>query len=296
MSRNVCWNRLGRSGRALWLVPLLCLGVLGGCEPDGQDEGASPGVMEGEGSSETNTNAEGVFGAAIPPGLLSEVIITPRARGAGGACGDGTLDDGESCDPGLHVCCRADCEGAAEAGTSCRAAADACDVEETCDGSAFDCPADAVADPTTECRAASDDCDVAESCDGEGKACPEDRVALSDAVCRPAAEGRLCDAVELCDGESKSCKKLLHRILPVWETPASTFPYVRKSPAALGHGALNYSTVPGCGFTRTSGIGTATTTDPDASMTAALQKTPDWVDSMLTTPELISRTLRLVAA
>ena len=48
-----------------------------------------------------------------------------------------------------------------------------------------------------------------------------------------------------------------------------------------------YSTVPGCGFTRTNGIGTVMSSAADASITDALQNTADCVDSILTSPELI---------
>ncbi|HEY3354648.1 MAG TPA: kelch repeat-containing protein [Polyangia bacterium] len=94
------------------------------------------------------------------------------------SCGDGVVDAGEQCDQGASngrpgSCCTATCTLAA-AGTVCRAAAGACDVAETCNGSAPTCPADGFLLATTVCRAAAGPCDVAEKCTGTAAACPAD--------------------------------------------------------------------------------------------------------------------------
>jgi hypothetical protein len=119
------------------------------------------------------------------------------------------------------------------AGTVCRAAAGACDVAETCNGTAFTCPSDGFLSSTTTCRAAAGECDVAENCTGTTASCPADvkkasGTACTDdgnacttdkcdgtnvtcqhaagnagAVCRPAAGG--CDVAETCTGTSTAC-------------------------------------------------------------------------------------------
>jgi hypothetical protein len=104
------------------------------------------------------------------------------------------------------------CDGAADdcpadavqpSGTSCRAAADVCDVAETCDGTATACPTDGFRPATDQCRASAGDCDVAELCSGTGAACPADALRPSTEVCRAAAD--VCDAAENCSGSSATC-------------------------------------------------------------------------------------------
>jgi len=87
-------------------------------------------------------------------------------------CGDGVVDAGEDCDPGIgeDECCTARCRlrpgcecAVADAccseeglflpsGTTCRPARDAtCDSEERCTGASGNCPTDFYAEPGTEC-------------------------------------------------------------------------------------------------------------------------------------------------
>jgi len=118
-------------------------------------------------------------------------------------CGNSILESGESCDDGNTTggdCCSAVC-AIEPAGTVCRAAADVCDVAETCDGVADSCPADAFEPATTECRTSAGACDLAELCTGTGAACPADL--KSTAECRAAAD--VCDVAEICDGVADSC-------------------------------------------------------------------------------------------
>ena len=123
-------------------------------------------------------------------------------------CGNGVLDSGETCDDGTangtSSCCGTDCE-VRVAGESCRAVADVCDLEETCDGVSSTCPADAFEPSTVVCRASSagEVCDVDEFCDGASAACPADAVEPATTVCRGVAGG--CDIEETCDGSSKVC-------------------------------------------------------------------------------------------
>jgi uncharacterized delta-60 repeat protein len=95
-------------------------------------------------------------------------------------CGDGFLDEGEECDGGAGPsCCSAACTIAAE-GTTCRTAADACDVAEVCDGIAAVCPADdvlpdadedGICDEQDVCPLASDPLQKDGDHDGLGDAC-----------------------------------------------------------------------------------------------------------------------------
>jgi RHS repeat-associated protein len=88
-------------------------------------------------------------------------------------------------------------------GTVCRAATGGCDVAETCDGSSFSCPADAVQPLGIVCRSSNGACDVAETCDGTTKACPADGFASTTTVCRTSTG--TCDAAETCTGTSVNC-------------------------------------------------------------------------------------------
>lgn len=63
-------------------------------------------------------------------------------------------------------------DGAAPAGTACRAAAGACDVAESCDGASAACPANGFLPAGTACRPAADSCDAAETCSGVDAVCP----------------------------------------------------------------------------------------------------------------------------
>jgi hypothetical protein len=124
------------------------------------------------------------------------VAAGTTCRAAAGAC-----DVAESC-TGAGALCPADTKVAA--GTECRASAGICDVAESCDGAGNDCPANGFVVAGTECRAAvAGGCDVAESCTGAAAACPADVVAVAGTVCRASAG--VCDAAETCSGASNSC-------------------------------------------------------------------------------------------
>ena len=109
-------------------------------------------------------------------------------------CGDGVLDAGEQCDDGGTAagdCCSATCQFES-AITSCRAAAGACDLAETCDGTSAICPSDEKL--TSVCRTAAGECDVAESCDGITDTCPSDQ--FDPALCD---DGVYCNGDETCN-------------------------------------------------------------------------------------------------
>ncbi len=146
-------------------------------------------------------------------------------------CGNGLLEDGETCDDGntspgdccaptcapepTELSCADDgsactvdaCDGAGSCahapgnqGIVCRPAAGACDAAEECSGSAPLCPPDALASAGTPCAEDGEPCTI-DQCDGGG-ACvhPAGNAAT---VCRAAAGG--CDAAELYDGAQPSC-------------------------------------------------------------------------------------------
>ena len=105
-------------------------------------------------------------------------------------CGDGIVDIGEQCDPGIFVddaCCTSDClleagcgcansdacctDGALTApGVVCRPAQhDECDEEEVCTGKMSDCPVDLYKSPGTDCteKIFPDDSDAKSNEDGK---------------------------------------------------------------------------------------------------------------------------------
>ena len=88
-------------------------------------------------------------------------------------------------------------------GTTCRASAGFCDIEEVCDGINAACPVDTLKANTEICRNATGDCDVEELCDGITATCPSDLVSSNTTVCRPSTD--ICDPEETCDGVTKIC-------------------------------------------------------------------------------------------
>jgi RHS repeat-associated protein len=88
-------------------------------------------------------------------------------------------------------------------GTVCRASAGACDVAETCNGTALTCPSDALAPSTTVCRAAAGECDAAETCTGSSASCPSDTKKTSGTVCTD--DGNPCTQ-DKCDGTAVTCQ------------------------------------------------------------------------------------------
>src|SRR5206468_3923759 len=109
-------------------------------------------------------------------------------------------DVAETC-TGSSASCPAD--AFQSAGTVCRASAGPCDVAETCTGSSASCPADGFQSAGTVCRASAGACDVAESCTGTSANCPPDQFKSTDVVCRPSAGD--CDVAESCTGTSANC-------------------------------------------------------------------------------------------
>jgi hypothetical protein len=196
---------------------------LAGCRPDSPRGESSPdaglagaggGDAAGTGGRSGDAGAAGAGGEASSGtggsggdagrgGTGAEAGSGGDAGGAGAAsCGDGVLDPGELCDPGLSPCCDASCAAAAGPTRVCRQASAACDAVEHCDGTGFDCPADAVLDQGTACRAQAGACDLADTCDGVLPGCADARLPATT-LCRAAVDS--CDAAELCSGSSAAC-------------------------------------------------------------------------------------------
>src|SRR6185369_10316286 len=116
----------------------------------------------------------------LPDGDRSNNVVEIVIPG----CGDGVLQNGEACDPGLPVagqCCDTDCHidptcssecALQPAGAVCRLATGPCDVAESCDGVSLACPPDAGLPDGTSCGAGDPPC-VAAVC--HGGVCTADR-------------------------------------------------------------------------------------------------------------------------
>ena len=119
-------------------------------------------------------------------------------KSSGIAC----TDDGEACTNDVCDGASAGCtHPAGHAGLTCRAAADVCDVAETCNGTATTCPVDAFRPSSFSCRSAAGECDLAESCTGTGAACPANAFRGAGTACTD--DGNVCTA-DVCNG-SGSC-------------------------------------------------------------------------------------------
>ena len=127
-------------------------------------------------------------------------VVRPAStvcRASAGGC-----DLVESCS-GLGGACPSD--GFASSSTVCRAAVGVCDVAESCSGVSAPCPADRISPIGTLCglRDPANACDVDDLCDGATTGC-QARFAPSTTVCAPSS-GTICDAPDLCAGTSATC-------------------------------------------------------------------------------------------
>jgi hypothetical protein len=141
----------------------------------------------------TASGATCTSNADCAAGVTCREIVVQRVAPNGTACGDST--DGACDDP--DTCVDGECSDNTSASTTiCRAAADVCDLAESCDGTSAACPADAKAPAGTACGSNSDTvCDDPDTCDGSG-VCEENN-APDTTTCREAANG--CDAAESCE-------------------------------------------------------------------------------------------------
>jgi hypothetical protein len=112
-----------------------------------------------------------------------------------GTCMTNPEVTGAPCTPDASPCTLDQCTGsgacahpAGNAGTPCRAAADACDAAEQCTGTNVICPPDSFAPGGTACGSATDtDCTDPDSCDGNGVCLAND-----------SPDGTSCDDASVC--------------------------------------------------------------------------------------------------
>jgi len=153
-----------------------------------------------------------------PPGAGNGAACTTSANCASGfcidgvccntACGGGDPTDCQACGVVAGAAVDGTCAATA-AGTVCRAAAGACDVAETCNGTSTSCPSDVLTAAGTVCRTSAGACDAAEHCTGSSAACPSDALAGAGTVCRAAVGS--CDLAESCTGGSAACPSNQHK-------------------------------------------------------------------------------------
>lgn len=182
---------------ALAAAAVVCRPAVDGCDTAERCDGAratcpadafeSAGVMCMSGATAGLCDGLGTCSTTCTPGA---------ACGTGNACERGSMD----CAGPMPSCVSA---GPLAAGTSCRAAIDVCDSEETCDGATVTCPADSVLPSGTLCRASGGVCDRPEYCTGTDARCPGDGYAAAGTVCRAAFDA--CDLAETCSGVGAGC-------------------------------------------------------------------------------------------
>lgn len=152
-------------------------------------------VFGGEFSSARagENNTPGLYGAA-----LGEACVLPADCTSGfcvdgvccdNECGGNHTDDCQVCAKSLSASADGVCTLLA-AGTVCRESAGVCDIFETCDGLAPECPINILALAGTVCRASASECDAIEACDGILLDCPADMPLMDGAPC----EGGLCQS------------------------------------------------------------------------------------------------------
>jgi hypothetical protein len=160
----------------------------------------------------------------------------------------------------------------APAGTLCRAAAGECDVPETCNGVAGECPDDIRVPATVVCRPATGACDSPEHCNGVAAACPPDAMKAEGTSCRPSLGA--CDPPESCTGQSAACPA--DRLLPAGSICRPSADSCDAPEVCTGStaGCPPDARIPGCGGSMTT-IGGSTSTTTTTSTTATLAPCAD---------------------
>jgi hypothetical protein len=238
----------------------VCRATTGECDPQEVCDGSSPScpadtkspsgtactadanpctLDQCDGSSDLCQHPAGNAGATCRA-AVNECDLAETCTGSSTTCpadavkasGTACTDDGNACTTDLcngTVGAPACVHAAGNAGTVCRAAANECDLAETCTGNSTTCPADTVkasgtactddglgctsdvcngtvgapacTHPTksagTVCRAATNECDLQETCDGTSTACPADTVKAAGTACTD--DGNVC-TTDVCNG------------------------------------------------------------------------------------------------
>ena len=156
-------------------------------------------VAGGLSSTSTVQTASYPYDASFGLGCTSNSQCSSGFCSAGICCNTGCTGTCGACNLAGHL---GTCT-ALSSGTVCRASAGACDVAETCNGTALTCPSDALAPATTVCRAAAGECDAAETCTGSSASCPADSKKASGTACTD--DGNPCTQ-DKCDGTTVTCQ------------------------------------------------------------------------------------------
>jgi len=101
----------------------------------------------------------------------------------GTSCGDSSNSDCQVCSKAAGAATDGTC-GPVGAGAACRAATEACDLPESCDGTSLACPADSFKPSKEVCRKAAHPCDAQETCTGSGPGCPVDLFQADGTPCQ----------------------------------------------------------------------------------------------------------------
>ncbi|MFP6665302.1 MAG: DUF4215 domain-containing protein, partial [Deltaproteobacteria bacterium] len=160
----------------------------------GQSTVPAPRPVSGDGCSASCTVESGWSCDASEPSTCARV------------CGDGVAVGTEECDDGNTAdgdCCSPSCTLDA-VGTACADDGELC-TTDVCNGAGF-CLHDA-GNAGTECRASAGACDVAETCDGSATACPADGSEVDGTACDDAnglTTGETCE-VGICACAADQC-------------------------------------------------------------------------------------------
>src|SRR5438093_6653620 len=134
-----------------------------------------------------------------PSGPTAETTFTDA-----NPCGNGVLDSGEDCDPGIpnSSCCKNNCTFQPSSNV-CRNAVNVCDLADTCTGFSATCPADAVKSAGTVCTDDGNPC-TTDVCNGTvGSPACQHPAGNAGATCTD--DGNPC-TLDQCDGTSTTCQ------------------------------------------------------------------------------------------
>lgn len=187
----------------------VCRAAVGECDLDEVCEGANfdcpldLNVLDGTPCAPDGEFCSGIeaclLGVCVSPGNPCVPVIETCNEAAdicdpvGGDCGNGTVEAGELCDFASQTCCNATCDGWLAAGTVCRAAADECDLDESCTGLGADCPVNMLQPNGSPCTDDGLFCSGIETCQG--------------GVCSGAGDP-CAPGIENCNEDSNQCEPL----------------------------------------------------------------------------------------